>query len=214
MVQREPSWLLHFTVVEHAMSLLKIVVGCPLSGENFKVIKMLAVRMFNAFGTSLKLLLSGYFQNAGMIMRDMLETLFLLDLFKTDPAAIERWRFANDRELREAFSPSAVRRALDERDGVTTRQRAELYKMFSKLAGHPNMHSQHMLRSAKDGDIYLGPFMDANSLAAGLFELGKIGIQTGDISIALLPVGDDHDSVWSSFAVFKKKWLETFRSHN
>jgi hypothetical protein len=41
---------------------------------------MLSVRMFNAFGASLELITTGYHQNAGLPMRDTLETLFLLDL--------------------------------------------------------------------------------------------------------------------------------------
>lgn len=159
-IQSKPKLSLHFHSIERAMSLAKIVVDYPEEDEDFKVVKMLSIRMFNAFGTSLTLLFSGYHQSSGMVMRDILETVFLMDLFKTDHTMIERWRFADKKTLRENFSPVAVRKALDERDGFHTKKRAEAYTMFSELAAHPNMHSQHMLRPEKGGDIVTGPFME------------------------------------------------------
>jgi hypothetical protein len=71
--------LLHLCAIERAMTLAKIVVECPTEDEDFKVLKLLSIRMFNAFGASLRLITAGYHQNSGMIMRDILETVFLLD---------------------------------------------------------------------------------------------------------------------------------------
>lgn len=36
-------------------------------------------------------------QNSALIMRDVLETVFLIDLFRPDRSAIARWRLANVR---------------------------------------------------------------------------------------------------------------------
>jgi hypothetical protein len=37
------------------------------------------------------LALSGYHQNSALILRDVMEMVFLLDLFAGDPSLIERW---------------------------------------------------------------------------------------------------------------------------
>lgn len=209
-IRGNPKLSLHLDVIEHAMSLTNVVVGYPTEDENFKVIKMLSIRLFNAFGASLALMLSGYHQNGGLVMRDTLETLFLLDLFRTDHNAIERWRFADEKQQREEFSPVAVRIALDNRDGFEKKKRAESYKMFSKLAAHPNMHSQHMLKPKKGGDIAIGPFMEATTLDADLSELGKLGVQAGGILNAFLPSDYDPDSVRKSFRYIQNEWTKTF----
>lgn len=209
-IHSKPKLSLHLHTIERAMSLAKIVVDYPDNDEDFKVIKMLSIRMFNAFGASLSLIFSGYHQNSGMVMRDILETVFLMDLFKSDHTEIERWRFADKKTQREKFSPVAVRKALDERDGFHTMKRAETYKMFSELAAHPNMHSQHMLRPEKGGDIVTGPFMEETTLEAGVSELGRIAIQAGEIMNAFLPEKWDVDNVRASFAQTQNEWIETF----
>ena len=209
-IQSKPKLSLHLHAIELAMSLARIVVDHPDDDEDFKVVKMLSIRMFNAFGASLTLMSSGYHQNSGLVMRDILETVFLMDLFKTDHAAIERWRFANKKTQREEFSPVAVRKTLDERDGSHTKKRAKVYKMLSELAAHPNMHSQHMLRPEKGGDIVTGPFMEGTTIEAGVSELGRIAIQAGEIMNAFLPEGWDHDDVRAGFYLIKNEWIETF----
>ena len=210
LIENKPKLSLHFHAIERAMSLAQIMVNYPEDDEDFKVIKMLSIRMFNAFGASLTLISSGYHQNSGLVMRDILETVFLIDLFKTDHTAIERWRLADKKKQREEFSPVAIRKALDERDGAHTKKRAEVYKMFSELAAHPNMHSQHMLRPEKGGDIVIGPFMEGTTLEAGVSELGRLAIQAGEIMNAFLPVGWDDENVRANFARIKKEWIETF----
>lgn len=209
-IHEDSRLLLHLNAIERAMSLIHILIGCPRNDEDFKVIKMLGIRMFNAFGSSLTLMLSGYHQKSALVMRDTLETVFLIDLFKTDTSAIERWRFANEKILRQKFSPVVVRKFLDERDGNSTKKREETYKMFCNLAAHPSMHSQHMLKPQKGGDIVMGPFMEKTSLQAGIYELGKLAIQAGEIIDAFLPKGWDQDFVRVSFSQIKEKWILGF----
>jgi len=210
LIQNKPKLSLHAHAIERAMSLAKSLVEYPQDDQDFRVVKMLSIRMFNAFGASLTLIFSGYHQNSGMVMRDLLETVFLMDLFKTDPTAIKRWRFADKKMLREKFSPVAVRKALDDRDGVNTKKRAEAYKMFSELAAHPNMQSQHMLRPKIGGDIINGPFMEESTLEAGISELGRLAIQAGEVMNDFLPEGWELDDVRASFTLIKYEWIETF----
>jgi hypothetical protein len=140
--------------------------------EDVKVIKILGMRTFNAFGASLKLALSGYHQNSALILRDVLETVFLIDYFG-DRSLIARWRFADEKTRRDEFSPVKVREALDKRDGFTSKKRFEIYKQFSELAGHPNMKSAFMMRPQRDGDAVIGPFLEATALEAVIFRNGQ-----------------------------------------
>lgn len=212
-IQGNPRLLLHFNVIERAMTLANIIREYPTEDEDFKVIKMLSIRMFNAFGASLNLMLSGYHQKSAMVMRDVLENLFLMDLFRTDHAAIKRWRFANDRKSKEEFLPVKVREALDKRDGFEGKKRAETYKMLSELAAHPTMGTQYMLRPEKDADILMGPFMGATILREGLDELGNIAQRAGGIMNGFLPREYDLGSARESFLRVQRQWMEAFPKH-
>jgi hypothetical protein len=178
--------------------------------EDLKVIQMLGLRLFNALATSVKLALSGYFQNSALIMRDILETVFLLSLFNTDRRAITRWRFADKKARFKEFRPLKVREALDNRDGFTSQKRAEMYELFSELAGHPSMKSAHMLRP-KGMDARNGPFMDRTALEAVLSELGRLAVQAGEGIGAFLPSDwPPGASVHAAFTTLKVEWIGQF----
>ncbi len=202
---------LHVSVVEHAMDLADVLRQFQTKDEDLKVVQMLGMRIFNAFGASLKLAMSGYSQNSALVLRDVLETVFLMDLFKTDRAKIEQWRFADKKERMKKFKPIDVRMALDARDGFDSKKRAELYELFSELAGHPTMKSVSMMRPQKDGVAVIGPFIEGTSLEAVLSEMGRLAIQAGEHLDAFLPQN------WAkslasrvAFAKVKQQWIDTF----
>lgn len=209
-IQGNSKLELHFNVIERAMTLAKIVVEYPADDEDFKVIKMLSIRMFNAFGASFNLLLAGYHQKSAMVMRDILENLFLMDLFRTDHSAIKRWRFANDKKSKQEFLPVRVRETLDKRDGFEGKKREDAYKILSELATHPTMGTQYMLKRELDGDILTGPFMGATILRQGLEELGRLAAQSGGILHCFLHPEYDPESVRVSFLKVQDLWMETF----
>lgn len=209
-IQNNLVWRLHLDVTERAMTMAKVVIADPREDQDFKVIKMLSARMFNAFGASLNLLLSGYHQKSAMIMRDVMETMFLMDLFVTDPTAIERWRCANDNKSKREFSPVKVREALDARDGVEDKKRNEAYKMLSELATHPTLGTQYMIRPELDSDMVVGPFMGDTILRQGLGQLGVLAVQAGTILDAFLPEGYEMEDVRESLALIRERWLEAF----
>ncbi|WP_346913156.1 hypothetical protein [uncultured Roseibium sp.] len=104
------------------------------------------------------------------------------------------------------FSPVKVREALDARDGFTSKRRAEMYELFSELAGHPTMKSAWMMRPQKEGDAVIGPFMEATALEAVVSEMGRLAVQVGEQINAFLlrtgraaspPVLCSPDSSWS-----------------
>lgn len=179
--------------------------------EDLKVAQVLAMRCFNAFAASLKLALSGYGQNSTLIMRDVMETMFLLDLFRGDRALIELWRFADKKTIDAQFSPLKVRMALDTRDGSNPGKRAEIYKRFSELAAHPTMKSDLMMRPQKDGDAIIGPFIEENSLDIVLSEMGRLAVQVGEILDAFFPIDWLHAvPTRAAFGRSKLSWMKIF----
>ena len=210
-VENNHRLYLHLVVVERAMDLADVLRQYPTEDEDMKVVQILGMRVFNAFGASVKLALSGYGQNSALIMRDILETVFLLDLFRGDAAAISHWRHADERERRKRFSPFLVRKALDARDGYQSKKRAEHYRLLSELAAHPTMKSVFMMRPQKEGDAVNGPFIEESSLEAVLSEMGRLGMQVGEVLDHFFP------ETWASglparkaFAIVHQLWLDTF----
>ena len=211
LVAADARLLLHLRVVENAMDLADLLRQVPTEDEDMKTIQVLGMRTFNALGASLKLALCGYSQNSALIMRDILETVFLLNLFRGDRRFIERWRFADDKARRRDFSPAAVRKALDERDGFEGRKREEMYRMFSELAAHPTMKSVYMMRPWKEGDAVIGPFIAPDSLQAVVSEMGRLAVQVGEALDHFFP-GTRADLVPARLecARARLEWFATF----
>ena len=205
---------LHMSVIGGAMNLADVFRQFPFAEDDVKAIQILAMRTFNALGASLKLALSGYGQNSYVIMRGILETIFLLNLFDEDRTRIERWRCANEREQREQFYPVAVRRALDNRDGFQERKRQEHYDLFSKLAVHPTMESVVMMRPQQGGDAQSMPFIEPEYLARVLGEMGRLAMMFGDILDRFFPATYvDVDQVRAGYENTLERWLEAWSGH-
>lgn len=187
LVGQDQNLRLHVAITKQAMNLADLLRQYPTDDEDLRVIQILGMRMFNAFGASLKLALSGYVQNSALLMRDILETVFLMDLFNGDRDLIKKWRLADSKTRKMHFSPAAVRKALDARYNHTTRRREEIYKLFSELAAHPTMKSAWMMRPQKGGDAVIGPFIEKTSLEAVLSEMGRLAVQAGQGLIAFFP---------------------------
>lgn len=202
---------LNLTITECAMDIANTLRQFKTADENLKVVQMLGMRTFNAFGAALKLALSGYGQKSALVMRDILETVFLVDLFRGDRTLVERWRFADKKAHMKEFSPVKVREALDARDGFTSKNRAEMYQMFSELAGHPTMNSVLMMRPEKGGDAVIGPFIEKTSLEATLSEMGRLALQIGELLSAFFhPDWPPGLATRASFAPVKQEWLAAF----
>lgn len=135
------------------------------------VMQRLGIRLFNSGACALSLLLTGYYQNSVLQMRDLLETGFLVDYFRTDPSQISAWQGADDRERKRRFGPVVIRDALDKRDGLEGKKREEAYRLLSNYAAHPT-HAGFKLFSPK-WMSKIGPFFDETYLKALLQELTK-----------------------------------------
>lgn len=213
-IERDPKLLLHFRITERAMDVLDVFRQYPTTDEDFKVVLMLNLRTFNALASSVKLMLSGYYLFSAAILRDLLETAFLLDLFRTDAAAITTWRNADRRRRMKEFGPIKVREKLDARDGVTSMKRAKLYEQFSELAGHATMLSVAMLRP-KGMDALNTPFVDPTALEAVSSEMGRIAVQVGEIAVAMARTNNEafvlrFADTATSFVDCKGEWMDRF----
>lgn len=153
--------------------------------EEELVLQRLGIRLFNSGTCSLSLLLSGYYQNAALIARDLLETGFLVDYFRTERDQIKVWRDASDEVRRKSFLPWQIRDALDKRDGFTEKKRAEAYKLLSSYAAHPT-HAGFKLFSPK-WMSNIGPFFDEAYLKALIEELTKRLASAADVYVRCFP---------------------------
>jgi hypothetical protein len=133
------------------------------------VAQMLGIRLFNAAASAVKLALSGYYQTAFQQVRDIMETGFLLDYFRTSPEQILVWRNADREARRKLFDPVKIRISLDDRDGDTTKRRAEEYRKLSELASHATFRGFRL--TTREGFGELGPFVEATNLKAWLHEM-------------------------------------------
>lgn len=137
--------------------------------EDELTIQFLGIRLFNSVTCSLKLFLSGYYQNSVALQRDILETGFLLDYFSSNPSMISEWKSSNSKERYSKFKPTLVRDALDTRDGFKTKKREEIYSMMCEYATHPSFPGIKLVSPV--GGARIGAFFDATFLKSVLEEL-------------------------------------------
>lgn len=176
-VSKSTDYQLHLSVAAAAMDVTDLLRHFGNDDQDFRAVQMLGMRVFNAFASSIKLSFSGYHQNAILILRDVMETVFLMDLFQSDRTKIQIWRYADKKTWDNEFSPLQVRKKLDNRDGHQTSKRKQRYKLFSDLAAHPSMKSAWMLCPEKNGDAKIGPFVEHAPLGAVLFEMGRLAAE-------------------------------------
>lgn len=87
-ISNDEGLKLHLQAVECAMELADLLRQFGSDSEDSKVLRVFGMRFFNAFASSVKLALSGYSQTSMLILRDVLETVFLFDLFNFKPELI------------------------------------------------------------------------------------------------------------------------------
>lgn len=157
-------------VIEKAMT---VIFGYTIEhtsrSDNEAAVQLLGIRLFNAAASGVQLALSGYYQTAFQQARDIMETGFLLDYFRTSPDQIAVWKAADRATRRKRFEPVKIREALDKRDGDLQMRRAEQYRILSELASHATGRGFAMTTRQWIGE--LGPFVEAINLKAWLHEM-------------------------------------------
>jgi hypothetical protein len=94
----------------------------------------LGIRVLNTGGAAIKLALSGYVQQAFVHTRDILETGFLVDFFRTNPEQMKVWALADEQERKRKFGLANIRKKLEERDGSNIKAREKVYGALSRHA--------------------------------------------------------------------------------
>ena len=215
-IHREWYLLLDTSLIEKSMNLINYFILQHINDgdkdNDILTIRLLGIRMFNASGSALKLLLSGYYQTSALQQRDLLETIFLLDYFATNKAQISKWRGSDPTTRIKNFGPGKIRDALDTKDGLTNKKRNKKYKLLCNLAEHPTNEGFRMLTSEHGGNAKCGPYFDFNNMRATLEELAIEMIQAGEICIKFLKERNRLDlEMTKDFMGGVLEWRETLK---
>lgn len=162
----------HLQALHDALDHITVLMHIPSEpGDQAHTLQLLGMRLFNCGGAALQLGLSGYYQVAFQAVRDALELVNLVDLFRIDAEAIDRWKAADDKALKGEFKPVQVRLRLEKHPDFKGQRRDRLYSTFSVYAAHPSYKGFQLI--SPDNKPQLGPFFDAKLLLALLADLGK-----------------------------------------
>ncbi|WP_031461901.1 hypothetical protein [Paenibacillus polymyxa] len=134
--------------------------------EDTKSIQYLGIRFVNSVFSMKQLLLNGYYQSAFMLLRDLIETGFLMEYFLHYPSKIGGWRNDSANSSWE-FSPKNIRGKLDKKE-----MRDSLYKIYSEIAIHPRWEGIKLV--SKDGVMQPVPEFIPSYLILGLENLAKL----------------------------------------
>lgn len=158
----------HMKFIHACMDMLIWMHDCTinLDGDKSIAIAGLRIRLFNSTASSLRLLLSGYYQSTVSFIRDILEVSFLLDYFTLDDTSIQRW--ITKPEHKE-FKPVNIRCALDKRDGFLEQKRKDSYKLLSSYGTHVTFDSYRLFNNNEL--LTIGPFFNQKFIENILFEL-------------------------------------------
>lgn len=162
----------HLDLLQESTKLLyEIIMTYKHKNDDELSLLSIGIRLFNDIMSSFKLMIAGYYQISFSIQRDLLETGFLLDYFRTDKSLISEWRTCTREERLKKFSPKKVRDKLDKRDGFKIKKREKFYQLLCEYASHPTHGGSRLF--ARDGLAETGPFCDNKKLKTTLFELAK-----------------------------------------
>ncbi|MGK9232210.1 hypothetical protein KXS07_10460 [Inquilinus limosus] len=200
----------HTVLIEASMDVLNYFSSRPdpAESEDAQAIRLLGMRLFNDSGSAFRLLCSGYYQTAAMVIRDLIETVFLLGYFQLDATKIGVWRMADENTRKREFNPAKIRTALDDSDGFTSRKRETHYKMLCAMAAHPTYQGLQLLKP-HSGDHHCGPFFDKATLEAALQELVKAMIQAGQHYTRFFAIRDKASAETKlRFMEIARDWME------
>lgn len=148
-------------------------------------IQYLGLRAFNSAAVSMKLSLSGYYQSAFAIMRDIFETVALVDYLHTNPSQIAVWKASDKKQRIAQFGPGAIRNTLNIRDQFSGNKRKEMYDRLSEYASHATAPGFQLL--APEGLGRIGPFFSEKYLKAWLEEAVKFLVHGATIFMGHFP---------------------------
>ena len=165
-INKDPKLVDHLEIVYASLDIINLNMAYKNQTDDELTIQFLGTRLFNSVVSSLKMLLAGYYQISFMVQRDILETGFLLDFFSIDPSKIPDWKNSSSEERYKKYSPSVIRKALDDRDGFKRRKRGQTYQQMCEYATHPTYIGFRLL--APERSVKIGPFFSLKYLTSAL----------------------------------------------
>lgn len=139
-------------------------------GEEELIIKYIGTRVFNHAMVAYRSTLSGYYQASYAMQRDLIETAFLADYFRTYPEEIKEWKSVSNEERVKKFSPSSLYNALDKRDKFKDKKRKSQYQQYCEYASHVSYPGFSLLTN-ESNQIEIGPFYNEKKLINTLHDL-------------------------------------------
>lgn len=172
LIEKNADFREHLSMTHGAMGIIYILAHDHANTSDDELtVQYLGLRLFNLAASSLNLSLSGYYQSAFALVRDIVETVGLLDYMRSYPNQIAVWKASDKNQRITMFGPGAIRKALNERDKFTANKRKEMYDRLSEYASHPTASGFQLL--APEGLGKIGPFLSERYLKAWLEEAVK-----------------------------------------
>jgi len=172
-IQADSDLWCHLSIVHSGMCVVFALAHDHVHlNEDELTTQFLGLRLFNSAASTMKLALSGYYQTALALVRDLFETTALLDYLQRFPNQIAVWRASDHKQRMNKFSPAKIRKALDEDDGFEGRKREQFYRRLSEYATHPTPPGFTLL--APEGLGKIGPFFSDKYLRAWIEETAKL----------------------------------------
>jgi hypothetical protein len=172
----------------------------------------LGVRCFNSCGAALRLLRCGHWQPTILIIRDLYETQFLLDLLARDTTKLKAWLTLSAKERNKQFKAVSIRQDLDTRDGFNDKKRAERYKMLSNYGAHATPEGFDII--SPNGITNIGPYPDQKMLKSTIEELAMV---TAHAAATISPLVEPIDQYgWNRKLAFIESlevWRKRFLNH-
>lgn len=142
--------------------------------EDQKSVAYIGARVFNNGSEIYRCTMSGYYQIAMSLIRDLIEIQFLLDYFRTSRTEIAVWRNSSNNDRYKNFGPHVLYKKLNERDDLTeeNKKRKETYQMFCEYAAHVSFPGLKLIANNK-GEIQVGAFYDEHKLFHSMVELTR-----------------------------------------
>jgi hypothetical protein len=117
--------------------------GCPGGTQEAHTLQYLSARSSGFARGALKLAMLAFYDESLILVRSLAEIANLLSLFHFEAPSLGEWKAASRRERLGRFSPSAVRRRLENVNGVVMATE-DHYRKLCELSAHPvpELHPQ------------------------------------------------------------------------
>lgn len=137
LIEAHADWKLRLILAEKALDIIFAVThDYTARNDNELTLQFLGIRLFNTGACTVKLGLSGYYQQAFALLRDVLEVGFLIHYFAYWPEKISEWKTCSEDERKKRFAPVHIRIALDEWEGNVEKKRLKAYEVLSQHGAH------------------------------------------------------------------------------